>query len=179
MSKSIAVFCGSSLGAYPEYATEAASLGRLMAERDITLVYGGGKSGLMGVVADSVLESGGRVVGVIPEFLNTRERKHENLTQQIEVQTMHQRKTIMYEMSDAAIALPGGFGTLDEFFEIMTWNHLTLHSKIVGLLNVNGFYEHLFQHLMRLRDQEFAPPNLVDDLRMADTAEALLGLMAG
>lgn len=179
MSKSIAVFCGSSLGSLPEYAREAAALGHLMAERDITLVYGGGKSGLMGVIADSVLERGGKVIGIIPEFLNTRERKHENLTQQIEVQTMHQRKTIMYEMCDAAIALPGGFGTLDEFFEIMTWNHLTLHSKIVGLLNVNDFYEHLYQHLIRLRDHELAPPALVDNLRMAGTAAELLALMAG
>src|SRR5688572_25312980 len=99
MSKHIAVFCGSSLGTSPAYAHEAAMLGRLLAERDISLVYGGGKAGLMGIVADSVLENGGKVIGVIPEFLNTRERKHENLTQQIEVQTMHQRKTIMYEMS--------------------------------------------------------------------------------
>jgi len=120
MTKNMAVFCGSSLGMHPAYAREAKQLGYLLASRDINLVYGGGKAGLMGVIADSVLESGGKVIGVIPEFLNTRERKHENLTQQIEVQTMHQRKTIMYEMSDAAIILPGGFGTLDESFEAIT-----------------------------------------------------------
>jgi hypothetical protein len=174
----MAVFCGSGLGALPTYAREARLLGQLMAERDITLVYGGGKAGLMGVVADSVLENGGKAIGVIPEFLNTRERKHENLTQQIEVQTMHQRKTIIYEMSDAAIALPGGFGTLDEFFEIITWNQLTLHSKMVGLLNVDNFYEHLYQHMLRVRDHEFAPSAQIENLRMADTAEALLTLMA-
>lgn len=177
MSKHIAVFCGSSMGTLPGYAHESRMLGKLLAERDITLVYGGGKAGLMGVVADSVLENGGKVIGVIPEFLNTRERKHENLTQQIEVQTMHQRKTIMYEMSDAAIALPGGFGTLDEFFEIITWNQLTLHSKMVGLLNVHNFYEHLYQHMLRARDHEFAPTTLIENLRMADTAGELLGLM--
>jgi uncharacterized protein (TIGR00730 family) len=177
MSKHIAVFCGSSLGTSPAYAHEAAMLGRLLAERDISLVYGGGKAGLMGIVADSVLENGGKVIGVIPEFLNTRERKHENLTQQIEVQTMHQRKTIMYEMSDAAIALPGGFGTLDEFFEIITWNQLTLHSKMVGLLNVNNFYEHLYQHMLRARDHAFAPHTQIENLRMANSAEDLLSLM--
>lgn len=177
MSKHIAVFCGSGPGKLPAYAHEAKLLGNLLAERDITLVYGGGKAGLMGIVADSVLEKGGKVIGVIPEFLNTRERKHENLTQQIEVETMHQRKTIIYEMSDAAIALPGGFGTLDEFFEILTWNQLTLHSKIVGLLNVHNFYEHLYQHMLRVRDHEFAPSTQIENLRMADTAEALLALM--
>jgi len=177
MSKHIAVFCGSSLGVCPSYAKEARQLGILLAERNITLVYGGGKAGLMGVVADSVLEKGGKVIGVIPEFLNTRERKHENLTQEIQVETMHQRKTIMYELSDAAIALPGGFGTLDEFFEIITWNHLTLHSKMVGLLNVDNFYEHLYQHMLRARDHQFAPGTLIAHLRMAPTAEALLKLM--
>lgn len=177
MSKSIAVFCGSSLGTHPAYAKEARQLGILMAQNNIRLVYGGGKAGLMGVVADSVLEYGGQVIGIIPEFLNTRERKHENLTQQIEVQTMHQRKTIIYEMSDAAIALPGGFGTLDEFFEIITWNQLTLHTKMVGLLNVEGFYDDLYSHILRVRDDGFAPTTQIENMRVAATAEALLKLM--
>ncbi len=177
MGRSFAVFCGSSMGNHPSYAKEAQALGHLLAQHDITLVYGGGKAGLMGVVADSVLEKGGRVTGVIPEFLNTRERKHENLTQQIEVQTMHQRKTIIYEMSDAAIALPGGFGTLDELFEIITWNQLTLHTKMVGLLNVEKFYDHLYQHILTVRDEAFAPTIQVENLRMATTAAALLNQM--
>jgi len=177
MTKNMAVFCGSSLGTHPAYAQEARQLGYLLAYHDINLVYGGGKAGLMGIIADSVLENGGKVIGVIPEFLNTRERKHENLTQQIEVQTMHQRKTIMYEMSDAAIVLPGGFGTLDEFFEIITWNQLTLHSKMVGLLNVANFYEHLYQHMLRICKESFAPVTQIEHLRMADTAESLLSLM--
>lgn len=175
--KSIAVFCGSSLGTHPAYAREAVQLGTLLATHNIHLVYGGGKAGLMGVIADSVLAAGGKVTGVIPEFLNTRERKHESLTQLIEVQTMHQRKTIIYEMCDAAIIMPGGFGTLDEFFEIITWNQLTLHTKLVGLLNVEGFYDHLYQHMLQVRDHEFAGPLQIENMRMAGTAEALLQLM--
>jgi uncharacterized protein (TIGR00730 family) len=175
--KSIAVFCGSSMGTHPAYAKEAASLGALMAARNINLVYGGGNAGLMGVVANNVLDNGGSATGIIPEFLNTRERKHDKLTQLIEVQTMHQRKTIIYEMSDAAIIMPGGFGTMDEFFEIVTWNNLTLHTKMVGILNVEGFYDHLYQHLLRMRDHDFTSTANIENVRMANTAEALLQLM--
>lgn len=177
MSKSIVVFCGSSMGAQKEYALQAKALGYALAERGITLVYGGGTAGLMGHIADSVLEKGGEVIGVIPEFLNTKERKHERLTKLVEVQTMHQRKTILYELADAAISLPGGYGTLDEFFEILTWNQLTLHTKKLGLLNVNGFYDHLYKHLQHITAENFAPPVQLNNLHMAADADELLSKM--
>ncbi|RAI99913.1 hypothetical protein LX64_04467 [Chitinophaga skermanii] len=178
MSTSIGVFCGSSVGNNPHYAKETKALGHLMADKGMTMVYGGGQAGLMGIAADAVLEKGGKVIGVIPEFLNTKERKHNNLTQQIEVQTMHQRKTILYELSTMAIALPGGFGTLDELFEIITWNQLTLHTKTVGLLNVDGFYDHLYQHILHVGNEGFAPKLQIENLHMAPTAEELLLKMA-
>ncbi|HEY0274229.1 MAG TPA: TIGR00730 family Rossman fold protein [Chitinophaga sp.] len=177
MSKSIVVFCGSSMGAQPVYAQQAKALGHALAERGITLVYGGGTAGLMGHIADSALAKGGEVIGVIPEFLNTKERRHEHLTKLVEVQTMHQRKTILYELADAAIALPGGYGTLDEFFEILTWNQLTLHTKKLGLLNVNGFYDHLYRHLQLITEEKFAPPVQLDNMHIDSDAHALLSKM--
>ncbi|ATL49796.1 TIGR00730 family Rossman fold protein [Chitinophaga caeni] len=175
--KSIVIFCGSSVGNQPIYSDMAKELGKLLARKDIKIVYGGGQAGLMGLVADSALAEGGEVIGVIPEFLNTKERKHQHLTQQIEVKTMHQRKTILYELCDAAIALPGGFGTLDELFEIITWNQLTLHSKTVGLLNVNGFYDHLYQHIQFACKEGFAQQAQTDNLHIADNVNGLLKSM--
>ncbi len=177
MSKSIVVFCGSSMGAQEVYAAQAKALGQALAAADITLVYGGGTAGLMGIVANAALEKGGKVIGVIPEFLNTKERRHDNLTQLVEVQTMHQRKTILYELADGAVALPGGYGTLDEFFEIITWNQLTLHTKMLGLLNVNGFYDHLYKHMQHMTDEQFAPAMQLENLHMDSNASKLLDKM--
>ena len=177
MSKSIVVFCGSSLGVQDAYAQQAKELGHALAARDITLVYGGGAAGLMGIVANAALEKGGKVIGVIPEFLNTKERRHDNLTQLVEVQTMHQRKTILYELADAAISLPGGYGTLDEFFEIITWNQLTLHTKTLGLLNVNGFYDHLYKHLEHVTREGFSSQPQLDALHIDSNAGKLLEKM--
>lgn len=174
MIKSIAVFCGSSMGHHPAYAAAAKELGQLLAERKITLIYGGGKAGIMGVVADAVLAGQGKVIGVIPTFLNTRERKHDHLTETIEVQTMHQRKNILYELSDAAIILPGGYGTLDEFFELLTWNQLTLHHKKTGLLNVNGFYNHLYQHLQWMEQEGFLYTKAEEMIKITDRPAQLL-----
>jgi len=140
---SIAVYCGSSIGKDGIYREAAARLGRTLARKDIEIIYGGGKIGLMGIIADAALQAGGRVTGVIPGFLAELELAHGQLTRLITVETMHQRKAVINEMSDGVIALPGGFGTLDELFEMLTWGQLGLHDKPVGLLNTNGFYDHM------------------------------------
>jgi uncharacterized protein (TIGR00730 family) len=137
--KSISVFCGSSMGVDPVYISEAILLGKTLAERSIQLVYGGARIGLMGAVADSVLNNHGKVIGVLPYFLKSKEIAHDGLTELILVESMHERKMKMHDLCDGIIALPGGFGTLEELFEILTWGQLGLHKKPVGVLNVNGF----------------------------------------
>jgi uncharacterized protein (TIGR00730 family) len=139
----VCVFCGSSTGNRPEYVEAARRLGLEIARRGLTLVYGAGDIGLMGVLADAVLEAGGKVVGVIPHSLMERELGHEGLTELHVVSTMHERKALMADRSDAFIALPGGYGTLDELFEIVTWAQLGIHSKPVGLADVSGYFSPL------------------------------------
>lgn len=149
--KSICVFCGSRPGTDPAYAEAAGSLGRTLAQRGITLVYGGGHIGLMGVVADAALEAGGEVIGVMPKALVEREIAHHTLTKLRVVGSMHERKALMAGLSDGFIALPGGTGTLEEFFEILTWAQLGEHQKPCGLLNTSGYYDPLlkvFDHMM-------------------------------
>ena len=136
----LCVFCGSNLGSDPAYAESARRVGRLLAERRIQLIYGGGRVGLMGALADAALEAGGTVIGVIPDALRRREIAHEGLTDLRVVQTMHQRKQRMADLSDGFLALPGGFGTFEEFCEILTWSQLGLHAKPCGLLNVKHYY---------------------------------------
>jgi uncharacterized protein (TIGR00730 family) len=158
----ICVFCGSNTGSDPLYVDAARGLGQLLAREGVALVYGGGSVGLMGEVADSVLGSGGEVIGVIPHALWAREVGHRGLTDLRIVETMHERKAMMADLADAFIALPGGLGTLEEIFEIWTWAQLGLHSKPLGFLDVNGFYAPLMQFLDRavrerfLRDQHRA-----------------------
>jgi uncharacterized protein (TIGR00730 family) len=139
--KWICVFCGSSTGGRPAYAQAARELGAGLAGRGVGLVYGGGKVGLMGVLADAVLGHGGEVIGVIPQGLVDKELAHTGLTELRVVQSMHQRKALMAELSEAFVALPGGYGTLEEFCEMLTWSQLGLHRKPCGLLNVQGFYD--------------------------------------
>ena len=141
--KSICVFCGSSTGIHPEYAEVALATGKHLAENEITLVYGGGQLGLMGMVADGSLAAGGKVIGVIPEALAVAEVAHARLTELIIVTTMHERKAAMAKLSDGFLALPGGFGTFEEFCEIITWSQLDIHRKPCGLLNVRGYYDKL------------------------------------
>lgn len=141
--KRITVFCGSSFGTDKEYEQEAYLLGKTLAERAIGLVYGGANVGLMGAVANGAIENKGEVIGVLPHFLQSKEIAHDGLTQLILVETMHERKTKMNDLSDGVITLPGGFGTLEEFFEMLTWAQLGLHKKPVGILNINGFYDEL------------------------------------
>ena len=141
--KRVTVFCGSSMGTSEIYKSNAILLGKALAIRQIELVYGGAKVGLMGAVADGVLNEGGKVIGVLPQFLSTKEIAHEGLTELILVESMHERKTRMNELCDGVIALPGGFGTLEELFEMLTWAQLGLHKKPIALFNVDGFYDHL------------------------------------
>src|SRR5688572_30860177 len=148
----LTVFCGSSSGTEDLYRDHAFLLGQTLAKRKIGLVYGGANIGLMGAVADGALSAGGEVIGVLPTFLRNIEIQHTGLTELILVETMHQRKTKMDELSDGVIALPGGFGTMEEFFEILTWAQLGLHKKPMALLNVNGFYDHLIGQVQTMVD---------------------------
>lgn len=153
--KSLAVFCGSKAGNNPLFARHAAELGNLMGTNNITLIYGGGGKGLMGAVADAVMESGGKVMGIIPELLIGWEHQHNGITDLQVVADMHSRKKIMYDRCDAAIILPGGYGTLDEMFEMLTWNTLKIHNKKIILLNTAGFYDHLLSHILQLQQHGF------------------------
>jgi uncharacterized protein (TIGR00730 family) len=141
--KRVVVYCGANVGSNPAYKAAAEALGRTLAARGIGLVYGGGGVGLMGVLADATLAAGGEVIGVIPEALKALEVGHAGLTQMHVVPDMHSRKAMMLGLADAAIALPGGFGTMDEMFEALTWSQLDYHRKLCGILNVAGFYDHL------------------------------------
>ncbi|MBL8760929.1 MAG: TIGR00730 family Rossman fold protein [Phycisphaerae bacterium] len=143
----LCVFCGASLGARPEYEAAARGLGGILADRGITLVYGGGNAGLMGAVANGALAKGGQVIGIITRFLKGRELAHEGITELRVTETMHERKAMMATLADAFVALPGGYGTFDEFFEIMAWAQLGIHSKPVGLLNTAGYYDSLITFL--------------------------------
>ncbi|MBW4361167.1 TIGR00730 family Rossman fold protein [Flavobacterium taihuense] len=148
--KRITVFCGSSSGTEEIYTTQATLLGQTLAKRNIELVYGGANVGLMGAVADGVLNEGGKAIGVLPNFLRSKEIAHKQLTELILVGTMHERKSKMNDLCDGVIALPGGFGTLDELFEMLTWAQLGLHKKPIAILNVDGYYDALidFVHTM-------------------------------
>jgi uncharacterized protein (TIGR00730 family) len=154
----ICVFCGSSRGGRPIYAEAAREMGREIAARQMTLVYGGGQVGLMGEVANAVLDAGGEVIGVIPHALASREIAHQQLTKLHVVDSMHDRKALMSQLSDAFVAMPGGFGTYEEFFEAVTWTQLGVHRKPCGLLNVEGFYDPVIGFLDRAVEEEFVRP---------------------
>ena len=145
-------------------------LGSLLAKHHARLIYGGGKAGLMGDVADAVLQAGGIVRGVIPQLLMEQERGHQTISELTVVETMHERKRLMYELCDAAVILPGGFGTLDELFEMLTWNQLSLHDKQIFLINSDGFYTHLLQHLTFLSKEGFLYGDLKNQLTVLDSA---------
>ena len=175
----ICVFCGSRPGNRPEYVEAARRLGALLAERRIGLVYGGASVGVMGAVADAVLRGGGEVIGVIPKALERRELAHEHLTELRVVESMHERKALMAELSDAVIALPGGFGTFEELFETITWSQLGLHRKAVGVLNVGGFYDGLLALVQHAVDEGFVPPEHLGLILKADEPEELVDLLIG
>ncbi|MDR6943972.1 LOG family protein [Mucilaginibacter pocheonensis] len=156
--KSICVFCGANFNGDPALKQAVVQLARVFVSRDITLVYGGGKVGLMGLLADAVLQNGGKAVGVIPRFLMEKEVGHTGLTELHIVENMHQRKQMMSDLCDGIITLPGGLGTLEEFFEVLTWLQLGLHTHPVGLLNVNGFYDFLLKQLDVMVEQKMLKP---------------------
>ncbi|UTN03851.1 TIGR00730 family Rossman fold protein [Flavobacterium bizetiae] len=143
--KRITVFCGSSFGTEEIYKEQATLLGQTLAKQNIELVYGGANVGLMGAVADGILNAGGKAIGVLPNFLRSKEIAHLGLTELILVESMHERKTKMNDLCDGVIALPGGFGTLEELFEMLTWAQLGLHKKPIAILNINGFYDSLIE----------------------------------
>lgn len=154
----VCVFCGSSMGSKPEYRHVAEELGRALVERGWGLVYGGGSIGLMGAVADAVLQAGGEVIGVIPEMLAIKELLHTGVTQMHVVPNMHVRKALMAESSEAFIALPGGYGTFEELLEVITWSQLGIHGKPIGLLNVSGFYDRLIALFDHAIEEGFIRP---------------------
>ena len=156
---SIAVFCGSKSGNNPLFEAHARALGHLLAEKNITVIYGGGNKGLMAAVANSTLEKNGTVTGIIPKMLSEWEHQHDGLTELLIVETMHIRKQMLYEKADAAIVLPGGYGTLDEVFEMLTWNQLNIHDKKIFFLNTGGFYDHLIAHIQLMHHESFLYDN--------------------
>jgi uncharacterized protein (TIGR00730 family) len=171
---SVCVYCGSRHGSRPAYTAAARALGTAIGSRGWQLVYGGGKVGLMGEVADAVLAAGGRVIGVIPDTLMRREVGHPGLHELHVVPTMHQRKQMMAERADAFVALPGGIGTLEELYEVWTWRQLGYHDQPIGLLNVEGYYDGLLQFMQRTVDEGFLSAEQRAVLRVSGDAQALL-----
>jgi len=174
---SIAVFCGSRSGEHPLFVGHATAVGKAMAERNITLIYGGGRVGIMGAVANGVMENGGSVTGVLPELLLEWEQAHHTITQLHIVADMHVRKKMMYELCDAALILPGGYGTLDELFEMLTWNTLKIHEKKIILLNTAGFYDHLLAHIQHMQQQQFLYEDWRERIIVCDTPEAIFAFL--
>ncbi len=172
--KSVCVYCGSSLGAKPIYEEAAQAFGRTLVEAGCSLVYGGGRVGLMGVIADAVLAAGGRAVGVIPELLVDKEVGHHGLTELHVVPDMHQRKRMMADLSDAFVALPGGAGTLEELFEVYTWAQLGYHHKAIGLYDIGGYYAPLMNMLGHTVREGFMQQTYLDMLQIDADAQALL-----
>lgn len=175
--KSIVVYCGSNPGRNPIYKEVAYALGKQLAERQIQVVYGGGNMGLMGVVSDGAMKNGGHVTGIIPNFLAKLEVANKTLTELEFVDTMHERKARMVALSDGVIVLPGGYGTLDELFEILTWSQLRLFHGPVGVLNTNGFYDHLIAHADKMTEEGFLHPENRALMLVAGTGEELVEKM--
>lgn len=172
--KNIAVFCGSSFGKNDIYTEQAELLGEAIAKKGLGLIYGGAKVGLMGVIANAALDAGGKVIGVLPHFLQTKEIAHTELTELVLVDTMHDRKAKMSELCDGVIAIPGGYGTMEEFFELLTWGQLGLHKKPVAILNINGFYDGLITLIDNMVTQGFLKQFNRDMLLVDDNIEKLL-----
>ncbi len=172
--KRITVFCASSFGTEKIYEEQASALGKTLAEQNIELVYGGANVGLMGAVADGALNAGGKVIGVLPNFLRSKEIAHLGLTELILVESMHERKTKMNDLCDGVIALPGGFGTLEELFEMLTWAQLGLHKKPIAILNVNGFYDSLIALLQTMTEKGLLKEVNQKMLLVSDTIDDLL-----
>lgn len=173
----LAVYCGSAEGADPAFAEAARAMGKAMVSREVDLVYGGGRLGLMGIVADTVIEGGGRTYGVIPRALVDKEVAHTGLTELHEVTTMHERKARMTELCDAFVCLPGGIGTLDEMFEAWTWNALGYHAQPFALLNVGGFWTPFVEFMAHVSDSGFLSRPRLDQLIVGDTPDEVINLL--
>lgn len=176
MIQSICVFCGSSFGQNPRFRVEAQALGRLIAQQGMTVVYGGGNVGLMGLLADAALQEGGKVIGIIPVKLFEMVEQME-LSELLVVKDMHERKAMMQDKADAFIALPGGIGTMEELFEVWAWRYIGYHTKPVGLLNTSGYYDTLLKFLGTMTDEAFMKKEILDDLVVADQATEILRLI--
>ena len=176
--KRVCVFAGSSAGAQPEYGVAAQALGHALGERGLGVVYGGARVGLMGVMADAALAAGGDVIGVIPSALVAKEIAHRGLTDLRVVESMHERKALMADLSDAFIALPGGWGTLEEFFEVLTWGQLGLHHKPCGLLNAHGYFDRLLSFLDHTVEQGFVRREYRSMIAVADSPGTLVDMLA-
>ena len=171
---SLAVFCGSKNGNNPVYTEHAKELGKLLAKNNITLIYGGGSTGIMGAVADAMMENGGKVIGVITKKLVDWEHQHEGITDLSIVDDMHIRKQKMYDLCDAAVILPGGVGTLDEFFEMVTWNQLSIHDKKIYIINSDNFFDFLLKHIQQMEKQGFLYESVLERITVLDEPEQLL-----
>jgi uncharacterized protein (TIGR00730 family) len=174
MIKTVCVYCGSGAGTNPHFIESAKAFGKVLAENGIRLVYGGGSLGIMGAVASSVLDHGGKVTGIIPDFLKLKENALKRVQEMIVTPDMHERKRQMFERSDAFVALPGGIGTLEELVEQLTWQQLGRHSKPVLLANIDGFWEPLFALIAHMRATQFIRPNLSIDILKAERVEDIL-----
>jgi len=176
--KSLCVYCGSSRGHKPDYIAAAQELGKAMAERGVRLIYGGARLGVMGALADSVMEHGGEVIGIIPEHLQNSEVGHHGITELKVVDSMHTRKKLMFDLSDAFAVLPGGMGTLDETFEILTWRQLKLHDKPLILLNVTGYWDGLLKLVDHVIEQGYAQPAVRQNFSVVSNIGRLFDLLA-
>lgn len=174
---SVAVFCGSRLGANKMYSEHARQIGEMIAARSMKLVYGGGNNGLMGIVANEVIRNGGIVKGIIPEILMEKEMHNKNIADLLVVADMHIRKKMMYDACNVVFVLPGGLGTLDELFEVLTWNALSIHNKPIFLLNSDGYFGYLIQHLDQMQQQGFLYENWKDSLVIANTPDSVFHLV--
>lgn len=171
---SLAVFCGSKSGVNTIYEEHATRTGELLAKNNIRLIYGGGSKGIMGAIANSVMKHGGKVSGVIPRLLTDKEHQHDNITELTIVDDMHIRKRKLYNLCDAALILPGGFGTMDELFEILTWNQLFIHNKLIFLLNSGGYYNYLLQHLQQMEADGFLYEKTSESIRILNEPDELI-----
>ncbi|MEM9546726.1 MAG: TIGR00730 family Rossman fold protein [Bacteroidota bacterium] len=178
MKKYLTVYCGSSTGSNSIYKEQAKELGRIMVENDYYLIYGAGNVGLMGIIADEVLRLGGEVIGVIPQHLVDKEVAHHELTELIITDTMHERKAIMAERTNGFIAMPGGFGTLEEVVEVMTWTQLGLHQKPIAFFNVDGYYSKLFEFFKHMIEERFLKSKHIDQLILDSDAQSLMHQIA-
>ena len=175
--KSLAVFCGSKSGNDPLYCEHAQKLGEILSQKNITLIYGGGNKGIMGAVANGVLNANGKVTGIMPTILAGPEHCHQGLTQLFEVEDMHTRKRMIYEKCDAALIMPGGYGTMDEFFEMLTWNQLNIHSKKIFILNTAGFFSGLIDFIKKMESENFLYKKVSEQMVVISNPEDLNELL--